>query len=260
MNRRQVFFAAAMITIAIAMRPAMAATISLPAVQDSLIRSGGSAANTNYNSDLLMVQGNNHALFQFDLSSLGPNTLITGAHLELYPTAPSNVIHAIQMYLVFPEAGADDLDLVQVGPNRDTSVTVAFDKDGMHQEYVSYNSYSDAVGNSGSWVESSRQASLEFPAGPEVDGTYQGNTIYYAGNSADSGVLDILNEAKDGPGYIIVLAWRNGSASAIFSSIEDGNPPRLVLETSTQVPEPLTYTLLGLGGLGLMVLGRRRAG
>ncbi|MBN1909695.1 MAG: PEP-CTERM sorting domain-containing protein [Pirellulales bacterium] len=242
-------FSAATVVAILALSPVVQAEIiTLEAVQDATIinkPSTGRDTTTDGNNLEIRKNGSNdrqEVLYQFDLSNLPGE--ITAAHIELYDLNGGTAAFGTVHYFATPDPNATNEQLTVLNANDD----VAFDQDGMHEEYITFNTYSNAV-NGDYWTEQPG-ATMALNIGAD-------NTAgqYYASADADETGLVILNAAKDNPGYIILLGWDSVS-SRTFSDREGGHAPRLVL---TAVPEPGTLVLLagGLVCLAATLRGRR---
>jgi hypothetical protein len=251
--------------------PVDAAIVTLNAVQDTFIvdrpSSAGQRDSTN-NAALLSIWNNGSSnstsgrrrevLFQFDLSSLGPSDTIVAAHLKYYDTGlggPNGVSDqgnpfVNDTYFVTRRSGLTDAQVVVLNSASNT----AFDKDGMHEEAVTYNSYATGAvggGTSSKWVEIP-VASMNLSLAAN-NATLQ----YHDGGAADVGALSSLNSIKNDYGYVMVLSWLPAAGQfRTFGDKESGNPPQLVLNI---VPEPESIVLTGFAITVLTVasLGRR---
>lgn len=247
---RLCIFAASVAAILIVSPVVQAETITLDAVQDTtLIEAPSTERDTPHDDSKIVISSINKttdramALFQFDLSGLPGE--ITAAHIELYDLGTSGYTTAFvtRHYILTPSAGATDEELVVLNAGND----VAFDKDGMHEEYCTYNTYTGATGG-GHWSESSSYIAQSIAADNSVG--------YYSSPDFNTNqtMLDLLNENRTGKGYVIILGYRNAS-KRIFDDREGDYAPRLVVDA---VPEPGTFVLLaGLGCLAALLRGRK---
>jgi hypothetical protein len=232
-----------------------AETITLDAVQDTkcVYYDNGSSAgrSLNYDGQQLWVgrittpaRYYDYSIYQFDLSSLPGE--ITSAHLELYDTATSSWqtdAFSMENYVVTPKEGLTDAELEVVGYNDG----LAFDKDGMHEEYMTCNAYSSAANVN--WMESSTVMALNIDPNTTAG--------WYSSADADSGLLADLNTNRTGKGYAVVLGWYiTGGGLRVFDDIEGGHAPRLVVDC---VPEPGTLVLLAAGCVGLLLCARKKS-
>jgi hypothetical protein len=250
---------------------ANAALVTLNAVQDTFIidRPSNAGQRDSTNNGTLLTNWNNNSsnstngrrrelLYQFDLSSISPSDTIISANLKYYDTGlggPNGTADQANpfvndTYFVTRRAGLTD---AQVEVLNSTS-NVAFDKFGMHEAAVTYNSYATGAvggGTSSKWIEI---------ATPSLNLSLAANNAtsqYHSGGLADAGTLGSLNSIKNDYGYLIVLSWLPAANQfRTFGDIESGNPPQLVLDV---VPEPGSMLLMALAGAGMCVTvaGRR---
>lgn len=258
--------------------PANAAFI-LSAVQDTTIieRPSNTGQQNSTNDGTLLKVWNNgisnatngrrsQAVFQFDLTSIGPAYNIVAAHLEYYDTGDGDY-NGSQA-----SAFQNDTYLIRVlgnGTDDDKKVLngaggpVAFDKDGMYEENVTYTTYNGtAITTPKTSVRTNPEWNWLEGGFPSMDLILPANNAsgYHAAGAADASALAALNEENVNQGYVIFLSyWNVGTniTGRTFGDHESGNPVRLVLEVEL-VPEPATVWLMCLGGIGLLVGDRGR--
>lgn len=218
-------------TLSLLSQSASAADYSLSSVQDAAFigspSSGRDSTNNGNGLRISNVDGQSNVLVQFDLSALSGET-ITGARIEYYDLGTStsqNASFSSTTHFIHPDLAA------LANPNsliyNNSNGQVAFDIDGMRQDNLTYNSIYGAGGAvPGNWIESPA-ASLNLA----LSANNAGNR-YYSSGAANSSTLDFLNTANTEVGYAIVLNWR-GSGVRVFSDLEAGFAPRLILTTST---------------------------
>lgn len=248
-SARLFFVAASIAALLTASAVVQAETITLDAVQDSYIRSYSTYANSTYDNLGVRISNSSSSdrsigLYQFDLSGLSGDIL--SAHVELYDLGTGGAqssAFAVVHYIVTPDVGATNEELTVLNSNNG----VAFDEDGMHEEYATYNAYAAAVDTSGYWNESPTSSMrMDIAANNEVG--------YYNSVDADEDALTLLNANKNDKGYVVLLGWRT-TGKRLFDDREGGYAPRLVVDV---VPEPGTFVLLaGLGCLAAMLRGRK---
>jgi hypothetical protein len=250
---------------------AVDAAIMLNAVQDTTIIERPTASQNATNDGTLLQVWNNastnatsgrrrEAIFQFDLSSVGPAFNIVAAHLEYYDTGLGDY-NGSQA-----SAFQNDTYLIRIhgsGTDDDKKVVnnlgnVAFDKDGMYEENVTYNTYNGTtVATPKTSIRTNPEWNWTEAGFPSMDLVLLADNAvgYHSAGAADAAALAALNNENANRGYVIFLSYWNGSANATgrtFGDHESGNPVRLVLEVEP-VPEPAMVWLAILGGIGLLV-------
>jgi hypothetical protein len=265
-SRLRLFVAASFILAAAG--TANAAIVTLNAVQDTFIIDRPSAAGQrdSTNDGTLLTNWNNGSnnttsgrrrelIFQFDLSGISPTDTIVAANLKYYDTGLGGPNGASDQanpfvndtYFVTRRAGLTDPQVEVLN----SANNIAFDKFGMHEDNVTYNSYATGAvgGGTGSkWLEiATSSLNLSLAAN-------NATSQYHDGGAADAGTLSSLNSLKNDYGYLMVLSWLPASNQfRTFGDIESGNPPQLVLDV---IPEPSSYVLAGIALIGLVVAQR----
>jgi hypothetical protein len=223
---------------------AQAATIDVPAVQDTTTGTGSSATNTNFDGinggGVFITDGTRPMFLQFDLSVIPAGSTITGAQLALYMVAASDTNATAWSIDAYSESDADG--------------TQSFIDD----------TFTYAVYQGNGWPE----------VGPRALGSYPapiGTTLnqYYFSTAADASDLTLLNsiytaaQAPGGPdGNLILQLFASGVLGTHSRTFEDhentnatGFVPKLII---TYIPEPSSMLLAGMGLLLGTMFGIRK--
>ncbi|MCD4823434.1 MAG: DNRLRE domain-containing protein [Phycisphaerae bacterium] len=230
--------------MAISMLVAMVAVTS-PAFSDLTVTSEAdafmyaSAADTNYGTGTQLEMKNSgspirKSWIRFNISTWDSGTAVTSATLKLTTVYISGTTSSASFNVYALNNGTD------FGSGR-------LSEDWSETGITWNNAPGNAAANGLDASYTTHVGSFSWSGGEPAAGTEFSVTL------SD---LAAINDSRNGDDIVtfIVLRTDTNNTNAFFASRENTNDPELTL-----TPEPATMTLLGLGGIGLLIRRRRRA-